>query len=275
MPSTGAKINPGDVSAAVRIKHFVRERMPPSVWCWLRNAKRDVLDLPAALAFLTDGSIKVGFAERLRYLRSLKHIDRHVTCAHTNAEILAFATEIYRSKGRTNQVFVEAGCFKGGSSAKFSIACKAVGATLILCDSFEGIPSNDEQHGRTIYGEAVKFQTGSYAGALDEVRRNINAYGDISCCEFIKGYFNSTLPHLQRPLDGAYVDVDLASSTRDCIRYLYPLLKKGGRLISQDGHLPLVIAVFEDTKFWEEEVGAPKPAANGLHKKKLIFVEKP
>ena len=70
------------------------------------------------------------------------------------------------------------------------------------------------------------------------------------------------------------MDVDLASSTRTCLKYLYPLLEPSGTLYSQDGHLPLVIDVFADTDFWLQEVGCAKPSIDGLRQKKLIRMTK-
>jgi O-methyltransferase len=72
----------------------------------------------------------------------------------------------------------------------------------------------------------------------------------------------------------AYLDVDLAASTRECLKYLYPLLRVGGVLISQDGHLPLVIQVLDDDVFWSREVGCAKPAMPGLGRQKLIRIVK-
>ena len=83
------------------------------------------------------------------------------------------------------------------------------------------------------------------------------------------------MPDFSKPIIAAYIDVDLASSTRTCLKYLYPLLFPKGVFFSQDGHLPLVIDVFSDEKFWEKEVGFNKPLIAGLGKKKLIKVIKP
>jgi len=66
--------------------------------------------------------------------------------------------------------------------------------------------------------------------------------------------------------------VDLASSTRTCLKYLYPLLESNGVLYSQDGHLPLVIDVFDNDNFWLSEVGCKRPQILGLGEKKLIKI---
>ena len=169
---------------------------------------------------------------------------------------------------------MEAGCFKGGSTSKFSIAAKWAGRKLVVFDSFEGIPENDEAHDKNIFGDSIGFKQGVYKGGLDEVRGNIERFGDIDCCEFIKGWFDDSMPGFNRPVAAAYLDVDLASSTYSCLRYLYPLLVPGGKIFSQDGHLPLVIDVFRDEDFWRGELGTDLPRIEGLGERKLIMLTK-
>src|SRR5207244_1008155 len=140
----------------------------------------------------------------------------------------------------------EAGCYKGGSTAKFSLAAHAAGKELVVFDSFQGLPENEEPHGTTIFGEVIRFKKGHYRGTLDEVSDNVSRFGKIGSCRFVPGWFEATLTDFQVPVSAIYLDVDLAASTRTCLKYLYPLLEPGGILYSQDGHIPLVIAVFED-----------------------------
>ena len=167
---------------------------------------------------------------------------------------------------------VQAGCYKGGSAAKFSRGAKLAHRQLVLFDSFEGIPPNVEDHRSTSHGE--NFEAESYKGALEEVRANIARYGDLEVCRFVKGWFNDTLPGFKEPVAAIYLDVDLVSSTRVCLKYLYPLLQPGGVLYSQDGHLPLVCRLLDDDQFWEREVGVRKPTIEGLRVSKLIKVVK-
>src|SRR5690606_19018518 len=47
-------------------------------------------------------------------------------------------------------VLVEAGCFKGGSTAKLSLLAELAGRELVVFDSFEGLPDNDESGQVTI-----------------------------------------------------------------------------------------------------------------------------
>ncbi|MEJ2672957.1 MAG: TylF/MycF/NovP-related O-methyltransferase, partial [Deltaproteobacteria bacterium] len=171
----------------------------------------------------------------------------------------------------------EAGVFKGGSSAKFSLAAKYAKRELILFDSFQGLPENTELHEQSILGHSITgwFKGGAFCGGMEEVKHNIGKYGEITVCKFIKGWFDDTMPLFKEKIAAAYIDVDLASSTKTCLKYLYPLLIPGGVLYSQDGDFPLVIQVFDDDHFWENEVGCKKPCIEGLGTQKLIRITKP
>lgn len=229
------------------------------------------------LRFLRTGHRGETFAQRWAFMNQLYVISNHVKCAHTQDEMLSVIEAILSVPPETQGCIVEAGCFKGGSTAKFSLAAQMANRRLVVFDSFEGIPDNQEAHGRNIFGEDASqaFPKGSYCGALQEVKDNVTRFGTLQVCDFVKGWFEDTMVHFDRPIAAAYIDVDLASSTRTCLKYLYPLLVPGGVLFSQDGHLPLVIEVLNDERFWEKEVGYPRPQIEGLGRLKLVKIVKP
>jgi hypothetical protein len=68
----------------------------------------------------------------------------------------------------------------------------------------------------------------------------------------VKGWFDDTLPALDRPLDVVLLDVDLVASTRTCLRWLYPASGPAAPS-SQDGHLRATIALLEDSCFWRDD----------------------
>jgi O-methyltransferase len=107
------------------------------------------------------------------------------------------------------------------------------------------------------------------------VRANVGRFGAIDVCEFVPGWFEDTLRRFRDPIAVAYVDVDLAASTRTCLQYLYPLLEPGGVILSHDGHLPLCLQVIRDDTFWKKSVGAPRPHIPGLDRRKLLRISKP
>ena len=193
---------------------------------------------------------------------------------HTQEEILSFVRTILSLPRDEAGVIVEAGCYKGSSTAKFSLAADAVGRELVVFDSFRGLPDNNERHDKNIFGRPESFKKGEYCGSVEEVKANVSRFGKIDSCRFLPGWFADTLPRFREPIAAIYLDVDLASSTRTCLKYLYPLLRAGGELYSQDGHLPLVIEVLDDDEFWLRQVGCKKPEIPGLGQKKLIRIVK-
>src|SRR5207248_11581646 len=126
--------------------------------------------------------------------------------------MLQVTTRILDFPADTDGAVVEAGTWQGASAAKFSWACAYRDRRLIIFDSFEGLPDNDEPHDRSIFGEKARFRKGGYRGSLDLVRENIRKYGRLETCEFVKGWFEDTMPSFGKPIIVAYVDVDLANS---------------------------------------------------------------
>ena len=232
----------------------------------------EVDKLRDVVRFLRNSKTGVSFATRCGIIKVYYNTSAHVNSPHTPGEILSYVETILTLPSSVLGCVVEAGCFKGGSTAKFSVAANLVHRELVVFDSFEGIPENTEDHASTPHGS--NFDQGAYAGSLDEVKANIARYGRIEVCRFIRGWFEDTLPHFRESIAAIYLDVDLVSSTRTCLKYLYPLLKPQGVLYSQDGHLPLVCDLFDDDAFWEQEVGTKKPIVEGLRKRKLIKIVK-
>ncbi len=198
-----------------------------------------------------------------------------VESPHGQHEILSFIRAVLELPDSLTGCVVEAGCYKGSSTAKFSIAASLVGRKLVIFDSFQGMPGNVETHDSDIFGRPISFSEGSYRGALEEARRNVARFGDLEVCEFVEGWFADTMPSFAEPIAAIYVDVDLASSTQTCLKYLYPLLSPGGVLFSQDGHVPLVVDVYQDERFWSDDVGFRKPSVENIGVGKLIWLRKP
>jgi O-methyltransferase len=232
-------------------------------------------DFAAIVDFVVDDHHKLSLTSRYALTRRLRAISRAIDCPHTESEILSYIRCILALDPAAPGCVVEAGCYKGGSTAKFSIAAKLARRELVVFDSFQGIPKHGEDHGTNIFGKPVTFAEGEYTGSLEEVTRNIRTYGELTACRFIQGWFKDTMPGFHEPIAAIYLDVDLADSTRTCLKHLYPLLRSGGALYSQDGHLPLVLEVFDDDAFWRDEVGYPKPHVHGWGTNKLLKVIKP
>lgn len=217
------------------------------------------------------------FAEQKEWLNKLGRVDKHVKSAHNASHILQFLVAILKLPASVPGCIVEAGAYKGASTCKISLFADHVNRDVVVFDSFEGLPANNEAHEKSLEGHSIKgwFDEGNFEGSLDEVRSNITAYGKIERCSFIKGWFENTMPMFSQPVALAYLDVDLASSTKTCLKNLYPLLSPGGSIYSQDGDFPLVVEVFNNEKFWKEEVGCVElPQVTGLGKKITVITKR-
>lgn len=214
------------------------------------------------------------FKEQHAWLQKFRQVDAHVKTAHNPSHVLQFILAIFNTPESVEGCIVEAGAFKGGSTAKISLAAAHMNRPFYVFDSFCGLPENKEQHIKSVMGHSIQnwFDGGNFAGTLDEVKGNVQAYGNINVCEFVPGWFNETMPLFNKKIALAYLDVDLAESTRTCLKYLFPLLSPGGAIYSQDGDFPLVIEVFRDQQFWMEELGCEKmPVIENLGKKITII----
>jgi O-methyltransferase len=218
-----------------------------------------------------DYPIAVTLGARLRLVARFVRITNHVRTYHTQAEMLTVADRVLRLAGRPGLTVLEAGAGKGGGTAKLSLVARLAGARLVVCDSFRGMPPNLERH-ENIYGRTTEFRAGAFRGTLSLVRRTVDRFGAPETCEFVPGWFADTLPGLVGPLDVVLLDVDLLESTRTCVRWLFPRIRPGGVLLSQDGHLRATIALLRDAAFWREEVGVEPPQVHGLGRSKLVEI---
>lgn len=242
-------------------------RSPGTLW----ERRREL----AALASFVLKNHDLPRRERARLAGHILVATYMLDCPHSDQEILQFVSGLLTLPRDLPGVLVEAGCFKGCSTAKFSRAAALLGRRLVVFDSFQGLPPNQERHGLTLQGETPDFSEGKYAGSLEEVRENVPRHGRIDACEFIPGWFEHTMPGFGQEVAAAYLDVDLIESTRTCIRYLWPLIVPGGLLFSQDAHLPRIIDLLRDPEFWRSEIGCAPPEFHGLGSRKVVWTRKP
>ncbi len=255
------------------LRSKLKRKLPWPFLYLYRKAYYFPLDFAAAAKLLFHGTkTKTTLGERFMLVRKFYLISYKVDCPHTENELLTIARDILNIPSELTGIILEAGAFHGGSTAKLSLVAKLAGRDLFIFDSFEGMPENSEEGGKSIFGREHHFPKGSHAVGLEEVRANVERYGDVARTKFFKGFFNDTLPVLKEPVAAACVNVDLASSTRECLRYILPLVPRGGLFFSQDGHFPWIIALLRDPAFWEKELGRPRPKMDGLGTSKLVVI---
>lgn len=230
-------------------------------------------DIPAAFGFVCHSTESpTTFWQRLSLVCSFYRITYRIESPHTEHELITIARRILNLGPGVPGTIVEAGAFHGGSTAKLSLVARLCDRTLDVFDSFEGMPENDEVHGKSIFGREHHFPKGSHAVGLDEVKENVSRYGDISRCRFHKGFFSDTMPGFKEPVALACINADLVQSTKDVLRALYPLMTKGGIIYSQDAHFPWIIDLLKDDGFWRDEIGVEKPPMEGLGHLKFVAI---
>lgn len=119
----------------------------------------------------------------------------------------------------------EVGVYKGGS-AKVIAEFKG-NRSLHLFDTFEGMPDVD--------ASVDLHKKGDFSDtSIEGVKRYLAGYDRV---HFHKGYFPDSLAGTDcHTLKYSFVnfDVDIYDSTRNCLEFFYPLVNRGGIILSHD-----------------------------------------
>jgi hypothetical protein len=107
------------------------------------------------------------------------------------------------------------------------------------------------------------YKKGMYSGSLEEVKNNVKMYGEISVCEFRKGNFNNTLKNHSEKIDFCFIDVDLTTSTQECIKYLWKKLKNNCYFFSDDACDLEVVKIWFDHVWWKKNFNTKPPGYIG------------
>jgi O-methyltransferase len=159
---------------------------------------------------------------------------------------------------------VECGAWKGASSASLSLVCRATKRRLLVCDSFEGLPGEEVQpHVAPHFGIYGYYKAGMFCGTLEEVQRNVTRFGAPESCTYVRGFFADSLKTLRDPIALAFLDVDLVSSTRECLQYIWPRLVEGSAVYTDDAGDLDVVRVFFDDGWWKATLGCASPGYVG------------
>lgn len=222
--------------------------------------------------FIKNEKYDIPMSEKEEFIRKLKNVDANVECVHKEEEVLEFIE--YMILNKPEGKIIEAGCYKGGGTAKISTLSELLKKEMYVFDSFQGLPDHSENHEINIFGKPVTFDKGEYCSTYETTVGNVTNYGEVQNCTFVKGWFSDTFAEFDEEVAGAYIDVDLVQSVKECIVKFYPLLSKGGVIFCHDGHLPLVINLLESEEFWTNSVKCKKPKIEGLGTKKLLKMVK-
>ena len=105
--------------------------------------------------------------------------------------------------------------------------------------------------------------------------QKLNAYGKPECVELIEGWFHETMPKLTEKVVMAFIDVDLASSTKDCLLSIWPKLIEEGVIFSHDAHFEQVDHLLNSVEFWKSNFNElPPKIEKVLGSKNLVKIKK-
>jgi hypothetical protein len=230
---------------------------------WLRDAYQ-VLSLPLVVLFLfynrrIHKSYGMTWARKFRLALRMYRTTRRVKTATSYKAHLAMAVKLLELPPNAQGVVVECGSWLGGSTANLSLVCDIVDRTLVVYDSFEGLPSADP---RDKYASPVG--EGFLRGELEVVRENVRRYGALERCEFRKGWFADTLPNHSEPIALCFLDVDYETSMHDCVVHLWPHLTDSGYVFIDEYVRLDYCALFFSERFWKEHFDTSPPGLMGV-----------
>ena len=202
--------------------------------------------------------------DRAQLVEHFKRNTRQIQSGTSALIHTILAREILSIRPHVTGDVIECGVWNGASTASLSLVCGIVGRRLLVCDSFEGLPDDGlKLHLAPHFGHYGFLKQGMFCGRLDEVRENLRRFGALEVCDFVPGFFSESLKALSRPLVFAFLDVDLVSSTQDCLRYIWPLLVEGGMIYTDDAGDMDIVRVFFDEAWWQENLQSPPPGYIG------------
>lgn len=140
--------------------------------------------------------------------------------------------------------FVECGVWRGGASFLMADLLRQAGVRdrkVWLFDSFEGLPAPEEIDGPAAMAYAKNADGPQYFDncrvSLEEVQRSATELGLAPYTEFVKGWFDQTLPANRDrigPIAILRIDADWYSSVQCCLENLYDKVVDGGFVILDD-----------------------------------------
>ncbi|OGT37145.1 MAG: hypothetical protein A3F11_08220 [Gammaproteobacteria bacterium RIFCSPHIGHO2_12_FULL_37_14] len=123
-------------------------------------------------------------------------------------------------------VMAEVGVYKGGSAA---ILCEAKeDRALYLFDTFTGMPMNEVSANADTWARKTHQDT-----SVESVQAFLSEYSNV---EIIPGIFPMSIPETLKSMSFSFVnlDVDLYKSTLEALKFFWPRMSPGGRLISHN-----------------------------------------
>jgi len=246
-----------------RLIHMIRYAFRR--WGFLGTIARFLLVKANTKRFLASKSGILNKHQRKMLLSDFRRIQANIPCAHSPYQFVLIANRILELG--VDGPIVECGCYKGGSSAKLSILAKITNRPLYICDSFAGLP-RPQNTLEACLKEAENrpdgvFTEGEYCATLQEVRKNIETYGCIDVCTFVPGFFEISLKDLHISPACVFIDVDLISSARECLKHLWPVTLENGLWFTHEASYPSYVTGILDANWWVSNLNEIPPVIFG------------
>jgi hypothetical protein len=158
--------------------------------------------------------------DKVRLLRSVRRERRSLVTSYESFFVHSIAAGVRHLEGDMVEVGVYA-----GSTAK--LICEAKGdKRLHVCDTFSGLPAPTAEDGGV-------EKEGFFAWDLDSIQRYLSGYPHVEyhvgfCPDSVRGVLDD------KRFCFVHLDVDLYSSTKQCLEYFFPRMVPGGVLVSHD-----------------------------------------
>ena len=213
----------------------------------------------------------VGHWQKLRLVVNVILNHGRVKAVSSWQQHLLMVEDILRIPRQLEGDVVECGCWNGSCTVNLSLACALTKRTLLVCDSFEGLPPPQPGEASEVLidpeGSIMRtWQPGEYqsAGGLEGVKQVVARFGALEVCRFVKGYFHETLPQLQtKAIVLIFEDADLPSSVEEIVRHLWPKLQARCKFYCHEPWSVNVVSLFFDRHWWDTRMGTPPPGFYG------------
>lgn len=121
--------------------------------------------------------------------------------------------------------FAECGSYRGGTAYILSESASAANKSVLLFDTFQGMPGLAEQdeggHKKGDFGDT----------SLEIVKELLKGFDNV---KFFPGFIPNTFEGVEGDFAFVHVDVDLYETSKACFDFFYPRMTKGGIFICDD-----------------------------------------
>lgn len=204
--------------------------------------------------------------DRIKIINRIRYNFTKIDSATSILSHLELVKKILSLSTNNNGYLVECGCYKGATSVTLSIAASITGRKLIIYDSFEGLPDDDIEITKRYYPHISltgKYEKGMYSGNFNEVKNNLKIYGELDDTILRKGFFSESLKSHKERIDFLFLDVDLISSTKDCIVHLWKYINDESFIYTDDACDIDVVRVWFDDNWWLKNISSKSPGYVG------------